>query len=160
MNHIVIIDTSVLLHVFNIDGNERKSNEVLDEFIRLVERDEVDILLPLAVVLETSNKIKQMKNGRKWPTMQSFLKQVCDALDDSGFWFGGILFPDPDELSKIVCNPPTFGGKKLIDVNDSSIIRAWKSQRARHPYCRVRIWSFDSDLATYDYIPTLGNRYI
>lgn len=35
-------------------------------------------------------------------------------------------------------------------MGDLSIIKAWEAARTRHPNRRVRIWSLDGDLQSYD----------
>ena len=70
----------------------------------------------------------------------------------SEFRIGMIRFPNPKEFMDWIDEYPRFSAN-LKDLNDLSIVKEWERMYDVVSSGRVRIWSYDSDLAGYDRIP-------
>ena len=75
MTDIVIIDTSVLLNLLDIEGRNQNRDESISELHRLANHS-AEFLIPLAAVFETSNHIKRAANGRR----REWAKKRRDAV--------------------------------------------------------------------------------
>lgn len=149
MSAVVIIDTSVMLNLLNIPGNNQKREDAKDEFRQFLE-DEAEFLIPLATIFETSNRIKRIgRNGRRHICAIRLRDAVTQAADGAGYGVGEIRFPEQNEfMGWIDCYPDCAARGK--DLNDLSIIKEWHKMRDLNPHRRVRIWSYDCHLTGYD----------
>ena len=131
MAEIVIIDTTVLLNLLNITGRNQQREESMGEFRRLIDC-KAEFLIPLAVIFETSNHIKQSDNGRRHECAERLRDAVNQIMDESGFWIGTIRFPYPNEFVTWVDEYPRYAARQ-IDLNDLSIIKEWHKIREINP---------------------------
>ena len=156
MPDVVIIDTTVLLNVLDVPRRNQDRDAVLAEFKKLVER-EVSLLLPMAALFETGNHIARLPNGgRRRHHAEHFCDQVRMALEGKAPWTP-VPLPEPADLAQWLGEFPDHVMRGQPErgpgMSDLSIIKAWKAARTRHPNRRVRIWSLDGDLQSYDRHP-------
>ncbi len=148
MPDVVIVDTSVLLNVLDVPRRNQDRDAVLAEFKKLVER-EVSLLLPMAALFETGNHIARLPNGgRRRHHAEHFCDQVRMALEGKAPWTP-VPLPEPADLAQWLDEFPDHAMRKT-GMGDLSIIKAWEAACTRHPNRRVRIWSLDGDLQSYD----------
>lgn len=151
MPDVVIIDTTVLLSVLDIPQRNQNRSAVLAEFDALVDGG-ASILLPMAVVFETGNHIARLPNGgRRRHHAEHFCDQVRMALKGVALW-ALVPLPEPADLAQWQDEFPGHAMRKT-GMGNLSIIKAWEAARTRHPNRRVRIWSLDVDLQSYDCHP-------
>lgn len=60
-----------------------------------------------------------------------------------------VSLPEPADLAQWRDEFPSHAMRKT-GMGDLSIIKAWEAACTRHPNRRVRIWSLDGDLQSYD----------
>lgn len=148
MSEIVIVDTSVLLNVFNVPSFNQNRESTLSEFEALVD-DNVSFLIPMAAVFETGDHIADLSDGsqrRRYAEM--FRAEIQSALRGERPWFP-IRFPATGELAEWLTAFPEYA-MRGPDLSDLSIIKAWEEACDLHPARRVRIWSLDTHLQSYD----------
>ncbi len=151
MSEVVIIDTSVLLNVLNVPTRNQDHHEVCEELDEILDAD-ANLLLPLAAVFETGNRIARLSNGgRRRHFAGIFCVQVRMALNGEAPW-ALIPLPDSDQLVKWLDHFPDQA-MRGVSMGDLSIIEAWEDACARHRGQRVRIWSLDQHLQGYDRNP-------
>lgn len=148
MNAVVIIDTSVMLNLLNIPGNNQRREDAKSKFRQLLD-DKAEFLIPLATIFETSNRIKWMGNGRRYECAKRLRDAATQAVDGAGYGVGEIRFPEPNEFMGWIDRYPDCAARGK-DLNDLSIIEEWHMMRDLNPRRRVRIWSYDQHLMGYD----------
>ena len=151
MSEIVIVDTSVLLNVFDVPAFNQDRDAVFGQFEELVDAG-ASFLLPMAAVFETGDHIADLSDGG-WRRCYAeiFRNKIREALAGEAPWVP-IRFPDSQQLAKWLESFPEYA---MIgpDMSDLSIIKAWEAECARHQSRRVRIWSLDRHLQGYDRKP-------
>lgn len=160
MSDIVLLDTSVYLNVLDVPGFNQDRGVVLNEFERSITAGDY-FLLPLAAVWETGNHIADLANGQ---TRRRYAKKMVTDVTKA---FQGQVpyrathFPDRDEFltwlgdfpDRVMRSKTVKKFREGISLADLSIIKEWERNRSLHPMTRVRIWSLDADLASYDHRP-------
>jgi hypothetical protein len=160
MSSIVLLDTSIYMNVLDIPQHNQDRANVLNQFEEAI-GDGDHFLLPLATVWETGNHIADLADG------QTRRRYATRLLDDVKKAFGGEApyrathFPDREEFLVWLGEFPDIAMRSKsekkqregISLADLSIIKEWQQNCARHVMSRVRIWSLDSDLASYDRSP-------
>lgn len=148
MSDVVIVDTTVLLNVLDIPQRNQHRDAVLAEFDALVDGS-ASLLLPMAVVFETGNHIARLLNGgRRRHHAEHFCDQVRKALEGEAPWTL-VPLPESADLAQCLDEFPDHAMRER-GMGDLSIIKAWEAACTRHPNRRVRIWSLDGDLQSYD----------
>ncbi len=160
MSTIVLLDTSVYLNILDVPDFNQDRDEVFTTLQDSIGCGDY-FLLPLATVWETGNHIADLADG------QTRRQHAARLLEDVTKAFGGNApyrathFPDREEFLKWLGDFPdtvmrSKSAKKQregVSLADLSIIKEWERNCALHPMSRVRIWSLDSDLASYDRQP-------
>lgn len=116
----------------------------------LKERDDAEqqLLLPVAVIVETGNHVAQVGDGRlRRQVAQRFVAEVRKALDGTAPWAPARPI-SVDDLADWLADFPdhAMAGRGIGDV---SIIAEWERQRVLNPRRRVEIWSLDQHLHGY-----------
>ena len=150
MPEIVIVDTSVLLNVFDVPSRNQERDGVREELKRLLAAH-ANLLLPIAAVLETGNHIANSPNGRRWNIATKFRDEIRKALNGESPWVP-LQFPDRETLAQWMDDFPDHAIRG-VGIGDVSIIKEWEAVRRRHGNQRVRVWSLDDDLQGYDHQP-------
>lgn len=149
--HVVIVDTSVLLNLLDVPGRNQGRDAVLGRFEELLDA-EVNLLLPIAAIFEAGNHIARLSDGRQRRShAQRFSNRVREALNGRAPW---IVTPLPN-LRELVdwLNDFPESAMQGVNMGDLSIVKTWESACAKHPQCRIRIWSLDRHLVGYDRAP-------
>jgi predicted nucleic acid-binding protein len=145
---VVIIDTSILVEILDLQGLAEHPERTRDELERWIEA-KATLLLPVAVIIETGNHIAQISGGRKRRSAaKEIITIVTDALNGDSPFAPTPSF-DVDELSRWL---PRFEelATRGIGLADASLVELWERERALNPARRVLIWSLDKDLSSYD----------
>lgn len=152
MREIHLIDTTVFCNIMQIPGMCSKLVEMRAELQRLVAQPGTTLLLPTATIYETGNHIAQNGSGnQRRQVAHLFITQVQAAFSGNAPWAPTPL-QSPEEMTIWMDQFPDYD-MRGVGLGDLSIIKTYDQQRALHPNSRVRIWSYDSDLAGYDRYP-------
>lgn len=150
MREIVLLDTSVLCHLLDVPNKGGRQHEVKVELERL-QKTGATIVIPLTSVIETGNHVGQNGDGRlRRATAARFVELVRMAAK------GHVPFVlQPVDKEHVLAVLPNFVDHAMrgVGMGDQTIINAWHETCERLPAARVRIWSFDQDLACYDRLP-------
>ena len=155
VREIHLIDTSIFCRILRVPGlcSVAEHQAALAELGVLLARSEVTLLLPVAVIYETGNHIAQNGDGdvRRKAALR-FAERVKEALNGNAPWTPTPL-PELRHMTSWLNDFPTWAvtGSGL---GDRSIVWDYEQQRELSPLARVRIWSTDEHLTSYDYRPT------
>ena len=155
MREIHLIDTSIFCRILRVPGlcSTEEHRLAFAELRALVARPEITLLLPVAVIYETGNHIAQNGDGvvrRKAATR--FAEQVTAALNGEAPWTPTPL-PELRHMTNWLQDFPDWA-MRGSGLGDRSIVWDYEQQRELNPRARVRIWSTDEHLTSYDYQPT------
>lgn len=165
MSEIVLIDTSVYLNVLDVPGWNQDRVEILAEFKKRIERSD-SFLLPMASIWETGNHIADLTTGgRRREYAQKLVTQVTLALE-GGAPYIPTHFPDKAELLTWISDFPEYAKRSKsvyktregVSLSDMSIIKEWERTCTMNSMRTVIIWSLDSDLSAYEYVPKVGQK--
>lgn len=160
MSAIVLLDTSIYLNVLDIPGFNQDRDSVFDDFQSNIEQGD-HFLLPLATVWETGNHIARLGSGQlRRRHAEQLWANVLDAFHGNTP-YRATHFPDREEFLNWLAAFPDYAMRNKsarksgegVSLADLSIIQEWERNCLLHPGRRVRIWSLDSDLASYDRQP-------
>jgi hypothetical protein len=151
MSSIVLVDTSILLNVLDVEGRNDLRDEVFDELGTRIEAGD-HLFIPLAAIIETGNHIAHVANGAaRRSAAKRFVDAVQDALNSVAPW-KPLNFPDHTELGAWLQAFPDSATRQ-IGMGDVSIQHEWKQLCAKFPMSSVAIWSVDEDLQGYEHAP-------
>lgn len=151
MSSIVLVDTSILLNVLDVEGRNERRNEVIQELaVRIQDGDH--LFIPLAAIVETGNHIAHIDHGAaRRSAAQRFVNTVQDALDSVAPW-KPLHFPDHTALAAWLQAFPDSASRQ-VGIGDVSIQHEWTQLCTKFPMSRVLIWTVDADLQGHDRIP-------
>jgi len=151
MSSIVLVDTSILLNVLNVEGRNERRDEVIHELADRIQGGD-HLFIPLAAIVETGNGITKVANAvARRSAAQRFVRTVQDALDSVAPW-KPLHFPDHTALAAWLQAFPDSASQR-IGIGDVSIQHEWKQLCTKFPMSRVLIWTVDADLQGHDRIP-------
>jgi hypothetical protein len=151
MSSIVLVDTSILLNVLDVEGRNDLRDEVLDALGACIQAGD-HLFIPIAAIVETGNHIAHVANGAaRRSAAQRFVQAVQDALDNVAPW-KPLNFPDHTDLAAWLQAFPDHASRR-IGMGDVSIQHEWKQLCAKFPMSKVRVWSVDQDLQGCEYPP-------
>ena len=153
---VVILDTGVLLNVFDVPGFNQKRGEIYQQFGALVD-SRASLLLPLAAIFEAGDHIADLSDGRlRRRYAERFRDRIREALAGRSPWIPN-RFPDQTALSRWLGDFPDHAmrGRGLSNL---SIVRDWEAACKLHQNRRVRIWSLNTLLQGYDRAPSTSLR--
>lgn len=151
MRTVAIVDTSIFCNVLNIPHRNGERAQVIQKLRDLLE-DSTHLLLPMAAVYETGNHIAQLKSGGKRRRFaEVFVKEVMKAIKGESPW-QVMELPNMDEVGEWLSSF-LDSAMRGAGMGDLSIVKEWEKMRRKTPNYRILIWSLDSDLQGYDYIP-------
>jgi predicted nucleic acid-binding protein len=148
MSAIVIVDTSVLLNIFDVPDLNQRKEEVLDCLEKLIDNED-HLFIPMAAIVEVGNHIAHVKNGAlRRAAAQRFVKEVRSALANAAPW-KPVNFPSNEEvLSWLDAFPES--ATKGVGMGDLSIKQEWESCCRQYSMSHVWVWTLDRDLAGLD----------
>jgi hypothetical protein len=154
---ICLLDTSVFCELVQVPNMCQRHREVRQLFEERRQQGHY-FLLPMATILETGNHIGQNGDGRqRRAAAERFVQCVSRSLDGQAPWTL-TPFPDSEVLREWIKRFPdaaTSSSKpgKGMGLGDVSIVDEFHRQCKLNPRRRVFIWSFDSQLVSYDRVP-------
>lgn len=151
MKAVAIVDTSIFCNVLDIPHMNSERTQVIQELTNLLEKD-TNLLLPMAAVYETGNHIAQLSDGgNRRRFAEFFIAEVKKAIIGESPW-QVMQLPNMEEVGEWLSNFPD-SAMRGAGMGDLSIIKEWEKMHKRTPNYRVFIWSLDTDLQGYDYLP-------
>ena len=157
MKTLHIIDTSIYLDILRLPkhvNSEERLLQTINDFEKYHKRMD-DFILPFGTIIETGSHIADAVDGRRYNIINKFASDVeCAIRDETPYRLVGIPqgvtgFNDVmrwiqqyRELAK--------GGLSLVDT---MCIDVFNDVKENFPRCRVRIWSYDDHLISYDTHP-------
>lgn len=154
-----IIDTSVLVNILNIPNMNENHDKAIDEFNKLIERDQDTLILPLATIIETGNHISHIPNGNiRREKAILFSKYLEKTAKDEAPWEYYCKELNKNDLLTIAYEFPNCAIRET-GIGDMSIIRAYEKYKDEIPAIgSIMIWSFDAHLQGYKEELTLPPR--
>ena len=148
---VVILDTSVLLNLFDVPGFNQNRGEIFQQHRALV-GGRASLLLPMAAIFEAGDHIADLSDGR---LRRRYAERFRDSIRRSPWT--PIRFPDRTALSRWLGDFPDHAmrGRGLSNL---SIVRDWEAACKLHQNRRVRIWSLNTLLQGYDRAPSTSLR--
>jgi hypothetical protein len=151
MSDIVLVDTSVLLNVYDVPGRNQHREAVIDRMQQLVDAND-HLFIPMAAVFEAGNHIAHIPSGQeRRAAAERFVAGVRSALNDEAPW-KPISFPSREEVFDWLDGFPNLA-MQGVGKGDLSIIKEWEACCRRYRMSRVWIWSLDGHLQAYDRVP-------
>lgn len=148
MSEVIIVDTSIFSNILDVPGYNNHHAAIVNSFSEFIDAD-ANFLLPLAAVFETGNHIGRIANGsQRRRFAKIFRDRVTEALQGKAPWFP-IRYPDNERLVGWLRKFPKYAMTGM-GLADFSIKKEWESTCILHPGRRVRIWSLDKHLKSYD----------
>ncbi|GKX32368.1 hypothetical protein SH1V18_48480 [Vallitalea longa] len=153
------IDTSILVNILDIPNMNSDRDRVLEEFNRLKESEIDTLILPLATIIETGNHIAHISNGSirrtKGKRMGEMLKDMANNRAPWTYYEKEI---ENEDLLYLAEKFPDMAMNKT-GLGDLSIIAAYNKYKDSVPAIgRIRIWSLDSHLSSYEQQMTISKR--
>ena len=148
MSAIVIVDSSVLLNIFDVPGRNQRRKEVHDRLSKLIDNAD-HLFIPMAAIVEVGNLIAHVKNGAlRRAAADRFVKELRSALADEAPW-KPINFPSNQEILSWLDAYPESATRE-VGMGDLSIRKEWESCCHRYSMSRVWVWTLDDDLTCLD----------
>lgn len=149
MSAICLVDTSIFMEVLDVPNKADQHAAILEQLTERIDREQDELFLPMATILETGNHIGQNGDGRqRRACAQRFVKQVALALKGRSP-FKPISFLEAEALQAWLAEFPDHSGRGS-GLGDLSIIHDWYRLCEQNPQRRVMIWSLDRHLSGYD----------
>lgn len=148
MPSVILVDTCILLNVLNVPAFNQHRTAVFAELDRLSADPGVNLLLPMAAIIETGNHIAQLADGqhrRKFATV--FAEAVRGALRGDAPW-RAMQTPGIEAIEKWLDEFPDHA-MRGVGMGDLSIIKEWSAVKARHPNHHVTIWTLDGPIGGF-----------
>lgn len=151
MSAIVIVDSSVLLNVFDVPGRNQRRAEVLDRLEALISAED-HLFIPMAAIVEVGNHIAHVANGvHRRAAAERFVADVRNALADRAPW-KPINFPSNQAVLGWLDAFPDSATRRM-GLGDLSIKKEWEHCCRQFAMSRVWVWTLDRDLADLDRVP-------
>jgi hypothetical protein len=151
MSVIVLLDTTILMNVWNVPGFNQHRGDVFSKFSTLIDQG-AHLFIPMAAIFEAGNHIAQLSDGQmRRSVAQRFSKDVMAALKGNAPW-KAIRKYALDGLEDWVSKFPDEAMAGL-GMGDLSIKMEWEALSAQFPMSHVTVWTLDGDLAGLDRVP-------
>lgn len=145
------IDTSVFVNILDIKNMNENRSEIMKELLEMVKNKTEVLILPFATIIESGNHIAHQTDGnQRRQTAERFSKYVMKTIAGEAPWsyYGEQM--TPEELTITCTEFPDFAMREE-GFGDLSIIRAYERYKIETPaISRIRIWSLDNHLKSYD----------
>lgn len=149
MRTIYLVDTTIFLNVLDIPGFNQDKGDIINRLGQLFRDSSVNLLLPMAAIIETGNHIAHLPSGgNRRRFAQKYVDQVKLALLGEAPWTltQNLQF---SEMIQWIDEFPDHAMRK-VGMGDLTIIKEWELACGRHPNDNVTIWSLDAGLQGYD----------
>ncbi|MFR5601099.1 MAG: hypothetical protein ACLTKI_01475 [Lachnospiraceae bacterium] len=152
------IDTSVFTEILNVPNMNDHHAGVMKELKKMIVGKDT-LILPFATIIETGNHIAQNGNGnQKRAAAERFTECILKTVNGQAPWsyYGEQM--TKEEL-RVICRDFCDYAMCGEGFGDLSIIRAYERYKAETPaISRIRIWSQDTHLQSYDETLHMGSR--
>jgi hypothetical protein len=150
------VDTSLLCDLLAVPGKTQRHVEVQQE-LREVVRAGVQLVLPIATIIETGNHIAQAADGGlRRACAQRFVTVLRATADGSMPWVLHAVAWDASMLGLLcdgVKDTGTFvdlAGAGILGTGDLSILAECELYRSRTAGVEVSLWTHDERLGAYE----------
>ena len=144
MGAIVIIDSSVLLNVFDVPTRNQQREAVLERLGVLI-NNEAHLFIPMVAIVEVGNHIAQLADGnQRRQAAIRFVTDVQAAIEDRAPW-KPINFPSIEVVTGWLKDFPDSASQG-VGMGDLAIKHEFHKLTKRHPMSHVWVWSLDIDL--------------
>lgn len=152
------IDTSVFTELLNVPNMNDHHDEVMKELKQMIVGKDT-LILPFATIIETGNHIAQNGDGnQRRAAAERFTECILKTVDGQAPWsyYGEQM--TKEEL-RIICRDFCDFAMYGEGFGDLSIIRAYERYKEETPaISRIRIWTRDTHLQSYDETLHMGSR--
>jgi hypothetical protein len=153
MREVRFVDTSVLCDLLDVPGKNQQRDVVRQELRSLVE-DGVQLVLPIAAIIETGNHIANAAGDRR-PSAERLQRFLELAASEDPPWQLHAVTWDAAFLAHLQAGDGT--GMALVDhlgngtmgTGDVAILCERDVFRARSSFRAVEIWTLEATLAAY-----------
>lgn len=155
MAEVRFVDTSVLCDLLDVPGKAQQQLAVREELRSLIEQG-IQLVLPVAAIIETGNHIEQGPRGHaRRAAAERFVALLRLTVATAAPWVLHSVPWDGRMLDLICDGTPKTGafvdlaGNGQLGGGDVSILAECELYRSRVAGVRVAIWTHDQQLAAY-----------
>ena len=153
LSHVVFVDTSIILHLVGVDGDDR-AREVADEVAYRRKQGE-RLILTVTALIEAGNNIAQQPTGRR--QLAEKLKKLIEAANvPNPPWILRDATLDQqfvDELldgNSTASDLVTLLGDGRLGTGDVAILVERDQFKRKVAHTSVEVWTLDDELAAYN----------
>ncbi len=155
MRQVRFVDTSVLCDLLSVPGKCQDTETVRLELRQLV-ADGVQLVLPIATIIETGNHIAQVGDGHgRRQSAERFVKLLRATTDGVLPWVLHAVEWDESMLQLLCDGTPSTGtfvdlaGAGVLGAGDLTILAEREMFANRTSGIAVGVWTHDQRLAAY-----------
>jgi hypothetical protein len=155
MAEIRFVDTSVLCDLLKVPGKCQRHDEVREE-LEVLRGSGVQLVLPIASVIETGNHIAQAEGGRaRRACAERFVGLLRLTAEGGAPWVLHSVAWDGRMLDLLCDGPGQVGafvemaGSGTLGAGDVAILAECELYASRTAGVRVSVWTHDERLAAY-----------
>jgi len=149
------VDTSILLELLRVPGKAQQPDKVRAELGELV-GDRVQLVLPVATVIETGNHIAQVADGSaRRRCAEVFVGLLRQTIEGRVPWVLHSVAWDEGMLRKLCDGTEATGSfvelaaAGVLGTGDLAILAECELYEERTAGVNVRVWTHDRRLAAY-----------
>ena len=151
-----LIDTSILLNLLGVPGRCQDAETVKIEFDAAI-REKDTLILPFATIIETGNKIAQIRGERKHHIAEKFTEYLKRTALDEAPWSCASFDISNEDLFFYSEHFLDYADKS-VGMGDLSIIHHYEKCKELLPVGNIMIWSTDQHLSAYKEINVYKHR--
>ena len=154
MAEVRFVDTSVLCDLLKVPDKCQHHDEVRAELELLLEAS-VQLVLPIASVIETGNHIAQASGGGRRASAEAFVRLLRLTAKGEAPWVLHSVAWDGRMLDLLCDGPGEIGafveiaGNGILGAGDVAILAECSLFSARTAGVEVKVWTHDEKLAAY-----------
>jgi len=155
MREVRFVDTSVLCNLLPVPGKCQDREAVVTEVRAVTQRSDIQLVLPVAAVIETGNHIAQLADGsQRRDCARRFAKVLNGVVGGELPW---VLHSVPwdAQLIQLICDGPgevpnlADMASAQVGAGDVSILAECHLYAERTSNVLVTVWTYDQGLAAY-----------
>ncbi len=155
MAQVLFVDTSILCDLLKVPGKCQRHDEVRDE-LQSLEDSGIQLVLPIASVIETGNHIAQAKDGHgRHASAEAFVRLLRLTARGDAPWVLHSVAWDARMLDLLCHGPGQIGtfvemaGAGILGAGDIAILAECELYSSRTAGVQVSVWTHDERLASY-----------
>ncbi|WP_168016150.1 hypothetical protein [Halomonas salinarum] len=160
MSSVCLIDTCVFLNLLNVPGKNADKDQVVESYSEYAQLG-MTFILPMATIVETGNHIAQNGDGNQRRSVAGRFCEVVEGAFSGAAPYRPSDFPAATEVLRWLHEFPNHAGRNKsqektgegTSFGDLSIIKEFEKCVERFSMSEIFIWSLDSDLRCYHYVP-------